>query len=128
MTRREAEELVAEWGAVLCPEYEITLIDGPCPDIDANGHQAASHVPGRDYLRARIWLHNITNGTLSDEDARETLLHELLHLTLNDLELAAKEPTNALSYDAGRIARETIDRYVERTVDRLATAFAAVTE
>lgn len=127
MTHREAEELVAEWGALLCPEYEITLDDGPSPHWAAGDHQAATHVPGGDYLRATIYLHRITDGSLSDQDARQTLLHELLHLTLNDLELAAKEPCNALSYDAGRLARETIDRFVERSVDRLATAFAAIT-
>lgn len=124
MTRKQVEELIAEWGGLLCPEWEITVSDAPSPQFPPDEHCAATQVSGGgDYLRATIWLHRITDGTLDAEQARATLLHELLHLTLNDLELAAKEPTNALSYDARRLARETIDRYVERTVDRLATAF-----
>lgn len=126
MTRKEAVAFVATWQPILCPEWTVTIEDGPSPHWSANEHLAATNpAGGGNYLRATIHLHEITSGNLDASEERQTLLHELLHLTINDLELAAKEPANALSHDACRLARETIDRYVERTVDRLATAFEA---
>lgn len=125
MTFREAEELVAEWGAVLCPEYEIEVVEGFAPDAAENEQHAAITKPAG-YLRATLYLGDITVDGIGPERARHLLLHELLHLTLVDLEHAATEPTNALSYDAGRLAQENIERYIERTVDRLASAFESV--
>jgi hypothetical protein len=126
MTRKQAEAFIAEWQPLLCPEWEVTVEEGPAPDVAANEHFAA--IFNGVYLHATLYLHEVIGDALTPERARRTLLHELLHLTLSDLHYAAKEPTNSLSYDAGRLAQETIERYIERTVDRLATAFAAFTD
>lgn len=124
MTRKEADAFVAKWRPILCPEWQVRLCDGPSPFWAADEHLAATNVSGGgDYLRATIHLHEVVDGELPEADQRRMLLHELLHLTLNDLELAAKEPCKGLSSDARRLGEETIMRFVERTVDRLSIAF-----
>lgn len=123
MTRKQAEALIAEWGGLLCPEWDITIEDGPWPVEPAASHFAATETDG-DYLRATLYLHEIL--TLEEGRARQTLAHELLHLTLHDLCEAANRPLAVLGIEAGAISRAHLDHHIERTVDRLATAFENV--
>lgn len=129
MTKAQAVRFIEEWSPLLAPEWDLGVVEGPAPDLAASEHTAAiTKAAGGQYLRATIALHEVLSPDTDDSAAKHTLLHELLHLTLTDLEHAATEPLNALSYDAGRLARENVDRYIERTVDRLASAFESVSD
>lgn len=129
MTRKQAETFIAEWQPLLAPEWEVTVEEGPSPGVAADEHLACTRTQGAgEYLLATIYLHRTADGSLSPEDSRQTILHELLHLTLDDLEHAAKAPTESLGTEARELMTQLINRYIERTVDRLATAFAACTD
>lgn len=123
MTFRQANAFVKRWRPVICPEWTVTVINSASPGLVPERHLASMEPAGDgDYLRAKLYLHEITSG--KDREACErTLLHELLHLTLNDLERAGQEAAKGLSYDAQKLAEETINHQLERTVDRLADAF-----
>jgi hypothetical protein len=122
MTFKQANAFVAKWRPILCPEWTVT-VRGGLPSDTATEDAHASIVRHCDYLRATLYLGDV-QGEGNTPEQRRFLLHELLHLTLDDLESSALEVTGGLGHDGQRLARLTIDRYVERTVDRLAVAFA----
>lgn len=123
MTFKQANDFVAKWRSLLCSEWEIQVREGPSPAVAADEHRAAID-PSEYYLRATLYLGDVVGDELKPIEQRRVLLHELLHLTVNDLDKIAKEPANALGYEMNRLAKENIDWQVERLVDRLATVLA----
>lgn len=121
MTFKQASAFVGKWRPILCSEWVVTVREGRHPDTSAN-EVHASIDPAADYLRATLYLGDVVGGELDARDEKRVLIHELLHLTVNDLERVAKEPANALGYEMNRLVKEQIDWQVERVVDRLAEA------
>lgn len=123
MTAKQAHDFIAKWRPILCSEWEIEVKEGHDPDVPVSKHHATID-PSDEYLRATMYLGDVVGNELSDRDQRRVLLHELLHLTTNDLEKVAKEPANALGYEMNRLVKEQIDWQSERLVDRLACVLA----
>lgn len=125
MTFKQASDFIAKWRPILCSEWEITVVEGHAPSLPASEHHASIQ-PADHYLKATLHLGDVVGDALDERDAQRVLVHELLHLTVNDLERVAKEPANALGYEMNRLVKEQIDWQVERLVDRLAEAFVDV--
>lgn len=125
MTFKQANDFIAQWRPRLCSEWTIEVREGPSPKLPADEHHACID-PSESYLRAVLHLGDVVGDTLDPFDQRRVLLHELLHLSVNDLEKVAKEPTKALGYEMHRLAEENVDWQVERLVDRLASVLAEV--
>lgn len=119
MTFKQASAFIAKWRPVLCPEWEITVKAGHDPRKPRSEYTATIDPQG-DYLKATLYLGDVVDGDLGEREDQRVLLHELLHLTLWDLDHAAMEVANALGYEANKLAKVTIEHHVERTVDRLA--------
>jgi hypothetical protein len=126
VTLKQANALIDKWQPILAPEWDITVKPGHGPDQAPNDCYASIDRKGDGaYLRATLYL-----GDTIDKDARldtknrkRVLLHELLHLTLSDLDSAGREPTKLLGNQEGNLARNVLDWQLERAVDRLAVAF-----
>jgi hypothetical protein len=123
MTFRQATAFIAKWRPLLAPEWTVTVIRGQHPGESVNDSLAAVE-PENDYLRARLYVGQVVDGDLDAHDQRRVLLHELIHMTLRDLQLAAHEAARGLGYEAHKLADETINRYLERSIDRLADTLA----
>lgn len=123
MTVKEANDFIAKWRPRLCSEWTIEVREGHSPALPAGEHNACID-PSEDYLRAVLHLGNAVGDELTPFDQRRCLLHELLHLTVNDLERVAREPVNALGHDMHRLGKELVTWQVERLVDRLAVVLA----
>lgn len=118
MTFREANRFVRTWKARLAPEWTLEVVSGPSPNWEANAHKASID-PADDYLHATLYTHQTTDGSLDERESKRVLLHELLHLTVNDLEHAANEAAKGLGHDGQKLAQKTIEHHAERLVDRL---------
>ena len=118
LTYKQAKAFIARWRPVLCPEWSIDLEPGHNRSMAAD-HHLASIQPSADYLKATLHLGDVIGDELNERGCKRVLLHELLHLTLNDFERVAKEPANALGYEMNRLVKEQIDWQLERAVDRL---------
>lgn len=121
MTKAEAEQFVEFWRARLCPEWKLELEDGAGGAEDA----LASTFISEDYLHATLYLHR-TVDDLPDEEAKQTLLHELLHLVLKDFDRVARRSIRSLGTKAWSLANTALEGELERTVDRLADVLVDV--
>lgn len=122
VTFKEANDFIATWKQVLAPEWTITVHEGHNP-TSASDDVLASIRPSDDYLRATLFTGDTVGDKMGREEAEQVLLHELLHLTVHDLEQAARRPFSALGLEASTIVRKALDHQAERLVDRLAEAF-----
>lgn len=119
------KRLIPEWKVCLVP-YCLDLIEDPDADVDdtvgPHGSEGQSKVT-HDYLVIRIWLnleHRLVN---EDRNLEQTIVHELLHAALHDLQVIY----NPVKYDAispvmGRLLDQESTTALERTIERLSRA------
>lgn len=125
MTRRQVDVALRLWQHRLALDaWRIELvIDGERWDANDRGDCDASVWRSNDYDVARVYLNPSTWQSWADAELHEHLVHELLHLTLRDLEHVLDHVEPLLHADAHRIASEAHRHVLEQAVDRLARQF-----
>lgn len=129
----EVQDLVEKWRQRLIPEWKVFLVPFPIeliddPDADVSdtvgtfGSEGQSKVT-HDYLAIRIWL-NLEHRLVKEHlNLEQTIVHELLHAALHDLQVIYGPVTyDALPPQLGRLLDQNLTTALERTIERLSRA------
>src|SRR4051812_9562047 len=115
-TKKSMEERVAKWQHVLGLDDWDILIKW---DISLNDDEAEAD-PGKNYKYATLRLSEKWP-YWTEEWADKTILHELWHIKMRDLDTAAKALDEVLTSDAYKIHEQRYDHEAESFVDVAAT-------
>lgn len=118
MTEAQLRSLVKRWSARLVPEWRVTVEIG---GEDGDSHATAFR--SKDYPTATVCF-NPEFVKRPDREVEETVVHELLHLLLRDVDVAACESiAGQLHRDVETVHARAVDHAMEGAIERLAWAF-----
>jgi hypothetical protein len=123
VTHAQFRAWVEEARALVAPEWEVKVIFTVAPDQDADANNASIGVYS-DYLRADLYC-NPPSLSRPEHEVKRTAYHEILHLTLNDLDDAGKMAGRQLGSQASQLHYEAHNKELERVIDRLASVLSS---
>lgn len=129
MTRKQLEQIVAEWIPRLgLAHWDIVVVWPEAGDADdpfqAEDHSAhASTWRARDYDSAKIFFNDRERESWSVAEAHRHAVHELLHLVTREVEFVLDLLDGHLHRDVDDLVARSHRHAVEGAIDRLAYRF-----
>lgn len=122
MTRKQIDDTLETWRQRLAPEWTVTIDWDKQPESE-NAH--ASVYRPDDYHRSHIRVAKDFL-TESDEVQEQTLIHELLHLAVRDMDQAFRSTEGPLRGETYSVLEAQWEHAEEGFVDRLAWTLQAL--
>lgn len=108
---------------VIWPDDKRSLPEREGGDLFEHPHQFAFVYRPRDHETARVWFNEPQLEALSAKQLEVTVVHELLHLVMREVDFIGDLLIDQLHRDVDKVIQEAHESAVEKVTDRLAHRF-----